>query len=232
MNRREEAFRRMLGREPTADERTEIATLREVAQLGDDDPFWGVAAFLYARTKSDTENRERLRLTQESLEMFGGKLEGAIHYLKHERAPVGHELPVAALSSTVAATVVAALADRTSRSSIRTWFGEHLNAALGAIGALIASQLIGIGAGYWAGQVSTRRLEAAHQATRAADARTIAAWARTPDGHRVFAWARLNAPGLGYLLSCRYPGWTRTRADGYTVCYPNGSGHGFYLPGP
>ncbi|MHB1587402.1 MAG: hypothetical protein ACYCRH_03355 [Acidiferrobacteraceae bacterium] len=231
MNRREEAFRRMLGREPTANERIEIAMLREVAQLGDDDPFWGVAAFLYARTNSDTENRERLKLTQESLETFGRMLKDAIHFLSHPTARAGHEGSAAALSSTVAATVVAALADQTPRSSIRTWFGEHLNVALGATCALIASQLIGVGAGYWAGQVATRRLEAARRVTRAADARTITAWARTPDGRRVFAWARLNAPGLKYLLSCRYPGWTRTRADGYTVCYPNGSGHGFYLPG-
>lgn len=232
MNRRDEAFRRMLGRAPTTGEQTEIATLREVAQLSDDDPFWGVAAFLYAQAKSDTENRERLRITQESLEGFGGKLEDAIQYLKHQTTPVGHEISAAALSSTIAATVVAALADWTPRSSIRTWFGEHLNAVLGAAGALIASQLIGVGAGYWAGQVSTRRLEAARQATSVADARTIAAWARTPDGRRVFAWARLNAPGLGSLLSCRYSGWTRMREDDYTVCYPNGSGHGFYLPAP
>ncbi len=222
----------MLGHEPTADERTEIATLREVARLGDDDPFWGVAAFLYARTKSDTENRERLRITQESLETFGRTLEGAIQTLSHPAAPGSNEMPTATLSSTVATAVAAALGDWAPRSSIRTWFGEHLNAVLCATGALIACQLIGVGAGYWAGQVSARRLESAHQATRVADARTIAAWARTPDGHRVFAWARLNGPGLGYLLSCRYPGWTRTREEGYTVCYPNGSGHGYYLPGP
>ena len=76
MSHRDETFRRMLGHEPGETERADMAMLQEAARISDNDPFWGIAAFLYARNPSDMENRERLKVTLASLESFGRMIEG------------------------------------------------------------------------------------------------------------------------------------------------------------
>jgi len=237
MSLRDEAFRRLLGREPGADEQTDIAAIRDAVKLGDNDPFWGIVAFLYARTQPDIEGRAQLKITQESLEAFGKTLNGALECITSLPAHAGGGVSQDGLASLVEAAVASALEDwvpraATARPSIKTWLGEHFNAVLHVAGGLVVAVLISVAAAYWAGQESARQVYAVRQATIEAEAHTLEAWARTPNGRRVYAWGTLNAPSLGKILSCGYPGWTRTRQDGYTVCYPNGSGHGFYLPAP
>ncbi|MHB8549446.1 MAG: hypothetical protein ACYDB8_00535 [Acidiferrobacterales bacterium] len=226
MSQREEAFRRMLGREPSATERTDMALLREVVRLGDNDPFWGIAAFLYARNPSDTESRERLRLTRAALDAFGRTLEGLVERLP-EQVPAG--VPDT-MASTVATAVGVALANWAPRSSLRTALAEHVHTVLLALAGLIFTVVLAVSAAYWAGIVSVRRVDATQQAALNANAHTLAAWTRTRDGRRVYAWARLNALGLRALLTCSYSGWQRIARNGYALCYPNGSGHGYYLP--
>ncbi len=237
MSLRDEAFRRMLGRKPGTEEHADIAAIRDAARLGDNDPFWGIAAFLYARTKPDIESRERLKITLESLDAFGNTLNGALACIKNQPVRADGGLSRDGLSSIVEAAVASALADwmpraRAARPSIRAWLGAHFSAVLYVIGGLAVAVLVSLAVAYWAGQTSARRLYAARQAIIDADAHTLEAWARTAEGRRVYAWGTLNAASLGKLLSCGYPGWRRLRKDGYTVCYPNGSGHGFYLPAP
>jgi hypothetical protein len=210
--------------------------LQEAARISDNDPFWGIAAFLYARNPSDMENRERLKVTLASLESFGRMIEGFGRTLEEAVA----RLPDSAASadtgafwgemrSTVESSVGRAVADCTPRSSLRDWLGDHVNAVLATAGGLVITVLLGMGVAYWAGYSAAQRADAARQALIDARARTVAAWVKTPEGQQVYAWARLNAFGLRALLTCGYPGWRRESQDGYTVCYPNGGGHGYYL---
>ncbi|MHB1529895.1 MAG: hypothetical protein ACYCXT_10780 [Acidiferrobacteraceae bacterium] len=234
MSHRDETFRRMLGHEPGQTEQADIAMLQEAARISDNDPFWGIAAFLYARNPSDVENRERLKVTLASLEGFGRTIEGFGRTLEEAVARLpdgsaGTAVTRDELASTVETAMGRALAEWAPRSSLRDWLGDHVNAVLATAGGLVITVLLAVVVACWAGYGIAHRDDAARQAVRDANARTVAAWIRTPEGQWVYAWARLNAVSLRPLLSCAYPGWRRISQDGYTVCYPNGSGHGYYL---
>lgn len=245
MSLRDESFRAMLGREPSGTEWTDIERLHRATGMNKDEAFWGVIAYLYARTRPDIEAREQLRLVIESLKDFGGRLD---HGMRIDRlvAPIttalqsvlaegpGLRVDARALSATIETAL--RNAGPPPRSSLRDWFGEHLAAALYTVAGLFTSGLLAVGLAYWTGTLAgTRATRAADQAALAhlrTHAGPIRAWALSRAGQRVYAWGQLNRQSLGHILSCNYPGWRQRSQDGYVVCYPNGSGHGFYLPPP
>lgn len=227
MSHREVVFRRLLGHEPDATEQADMGIFHEVMQLRDNDPFWGIAAFLYTRVPSDAENRERLKLTQASLETFSQKLEAAL--ARHESRAADRDSALQdALMVTIEAAITAATVDPAPRPSIREWFGAHVNAVLATTGVLVLAGVLAVILAYWTGETAVRRIDALRAVAQAAQAHTRAAWIQTRDGREVYAWARLNATGLHALLTCSYPGWRRARQEGYVVCYPEG-GYGYYL---
>ncbi len=104
------------------------------------------------------------------------------------------------------------------------WVRTRAQAWLVALGGLLLAAAIGA--------LVTQRLDRARGAVIDTDARPIVAWAKTAIGQRVYAWSELNALSLDRLLTCDYPGWIRTHRGGYTICYPQGRDHGYYLPPP
>ena len=236
MSLRDESFRKLLGREPTPTEWADINALQHATGLNPNDASWGLFAFLATCAPSAVENRERLQVTVASLEDYGRRIEDFDRRLKEAlvRLPDGGANTDTGafwdeLGSTVASSVSRAVADWTPRSSLRDWLGDQVNAARATAGGLVITLLLGMVVACWAGYHTAQQADAARQAMIDAHARTVAAWTKTPEGQHVYAWARLNATGLRALLTCGYPGWRRESQDGYTVCYPNGGGHGYYL---
>ncbi len=233
----------MLGREPGSTEREDIDRLQRATGMNKDEAFWGVIAYLYARTKPDVEAREQLRLVVESLKAFGAQLDEA---LRPDRLITAIATAVRTTltelsgpgteGSAFAAAIGTALSNPgvAQRPALQEGFGAHRTAVRYGALALCASGLLAVGLAYWLGRT------AGVQATRVADraalahlqdrAGTLEAWALSPEGRRLYAWGALNRLSLGRILSCGYPSWTKRRHEGYVICYPNGSGQGFYVP--
>ena len=233
----------MLGREPSSTEWEDIARLQRATGMNKDEAFWGVIAYLYARTKPEVESREQLRLVLDSLKDFGARLDPMTHNeqlvtaittaLRTMLAEFSGRKTDAGVCSAAIATALKNLG-ALPRASLKDWFGAHLAPVLYCAAALFASGLLAVGLAYAVGRAAgTQTARAADQAALVrlkTHAKALQAWALSPEGRRVYAWGTLNRLSLGRILACDYPGWTRQRHKGYLICYPNGSGHGFYLP--
>lgn len=242
MSLRDDSFRAMLGREPSSTEWQDIEQLQRATGMNKDEAFWGIIAYLYARTRPDIEARAQLQLVIESLKQFGERLDRGLQIdrlvtpvttaLRSALSEVGAGGDAHHLTATIEAAVRNAAVP--PRPPLKDWFGEHLIAVLYTATALFTSGLLAVGVAYRTGTAT------ATQSTRAADqialtqliarAGTIRAWAMSRNGQRVYAWGQLNRQSMARILSCGYPGWRRMRSAGYIVCYPNGNGHGFYVP--
>ncbi|MHB8346139.1 MAG: hypothetical protein ACYDHM_02965 [Acidiferrobacterales bacterium] len=243
MSLRDESFRTMLGREPSSTEWEDIGRLHRATGMNKDEAFWGVIAYLYARTKPDVEAREQLRIVLESLKDFSARLDQMTHsdrlitsITTAIRATLTELSGPGAEGRALSAAIETALKTMGAvpRPSLKDWFGAHLAPVLYSTAALFASGLLAVGLAYAVGRAAGAHTT--HVADQAALARlkdragSIEKWALSPGGRRVYAWGVLNRLSLGRILACAYPGWTRQQHDGYVICYPNGSGHGFYLP--
>ena len=243
MSLRDESFRTMLGREPSSTEWEDISRLQRATGMNKDEAFWGVIAYLYARTKPEVESREQLRIVLESLKDFGTRLDQTTHsdrlitsITTAIRATLTELSGPGAEGHSFSAAIETALktVGAVPRPSLKDWFGAHRAPVLYSTAALCASGLLAVGLAYAVGR--TTGAQTTHAADQAAlvrletHAKALQAWALSPEGRRVYTWGALNRLSLGRLLACAYPGWTQRRHEGYVICYPNGSGHGFYLP--
>lgn len=239
MTIRDEAFETLLGVERARQEPVmrDIRTLADVCGIGDDDPFWGVIAFVYARLPRDGHDWEALKQAIDrldsamkalepdaqpdtsTLQPFVDRFEDALKMLQTVKAP---SLDIEALAKALSPQLDQMLRHR--RRGLAEWLGEHARtvvigglASLVLIGLLVAG---GIGGGYAAGLTAgqARASEAAH-------------WAMSPEGRQIRRWATLNVASLPTLLDCRWGGAARRyEQNGRAACYPGGSGIGYYLP--
>lgn len=239
MTIRDEAFETLLGAERARQEPVmrDIRTLADVCGIGDDDPFWGVIAFVYARLPRDGHDWEALKQAIDRLDAamkalkanaqpdstvlqpIADRLEDAIRTFQIPRPP---QLDSEALAKALGPQIDELL--RRRRRGLGEWLGEHARtvvigglSSLVLVGLLVAGGLVG---GYAAG-LSTgqaRASEAAH-------------WARSPEGRQIHRWATLNVASLPALLDCGWGGAAkRYEQNGRAACYPGGSGAGYYLP--
>ena len=212
MSQRDEIWRAFLGdRDPTPDEVHDIMLLAERLSLGDSDPFWGVVAFMYTRLSGMTAKHEQLTRG------LADRITTRIDSLSN--------LPEDTLTS-----VRSALAEwqpkftRPPHQQFKGWLGEHSRTA-GFAG--IAMVLLVIGA-FWLG---THRSSQIYDTPTLAETNALESWENTKIGRKVHAWSQLNGAGLDIVLQCDFGKSAKViHSNGLTICYPSGSGNGYYLP--
>ncbi|MGO9444771.1 MAG: hypothetical protein ACLPXB_08350 [Thiobacillaceae bacterium] len=237
MSRRDDVWRAFLGRDPNPAEQTDKLVLAEHLVLGENDPFWGVVAFLYSRLPGMAAEHERLRITKELVDKVSGRLDAlpdmlqsSVHAAVADGLPGIRELNVRlgkSIEQGLAAVPVSPMACPTVKDWVMGCFKSVLSAisTLAIIGVLL---VVAYGVGTW----EAERAYAVQQAMTAVEAPSIESWARTREGHEVYVWARLNDAGLKPVLQCNYGESSKIiHRDGMTICYPSGSGKGYYLVG-
>jgi hypothetical protein len=237
MSRRDEVWRAFLGRDPNPAEEADRRLLAEHLVLGENDPFWGVVAFMYARLPGMSAEHERLRITRELVDKVSGRLDdlpdllqSSVHSAVADGLPGIAKLDVklgTSIEQARAAPPVSPMACPTVRDWVMGCFKSVLSAisTLAIIGVLL---VVAYGVGAW----EVERDVAVQQAMAAVEAPGIESWARTREGHEVYAWARLNDSGPNPVLRCDFGASTKIiHRDGMTICYPSGSGKGYYLVG-
>ena len=205
MKNLEDAFTRLLGRQPTDQEKQDLYRTRDALNLKKDDSLWlllmvlGHYEALYRKfpvliSEAATATLAKTRETAEA------ELKAAVSATQRELT---------------AALVRAAQREEpeTSRSRALRWALASLaTSALCLSLACWFAHRQGLAAGVSRGWVEARRT--------CADEETAAAWANTPEGQLAYALAR--AGSIRDLASCSGRGWVRRSG----VCFP-GSDKGF-----
>lgn len=239
MTIRDAAFETLLGAERARQEPVmrDLRAMGEILDLGDEDPFWGIVALIYARLPRDGQDWEALKqaidrldsaikvlasnapLDSRSLQPLVDRLEKALQALQRFEPP---KIDTQDLAKALSPQLDELL--RRRRRGLGEWLGEHARtvvigglSSLVLVGLLVAGGLVGgYAAGLSAGEA--RASEAAH-------------WARSPEGRQIRRWATLNVASLPELLDCGWGGAAkRYEQNGRAACYPGGSGTGYYLP--
>jgi hypothetical protein len=218
VSRRDEIWRSFLGdRDPTADEAHDIMLLAERLSLGDSDPFWGIVAFMYTRLAGMAAAHEQLSRT------LADRIASKIDRLS--------ALPDSTLTS-----VRAALAEwrpkfePPTQLSFRAWLREHSRSVLYFSGLTGGAVVLLLMAAFWLGAHQSAYF---HDTPMVAQTHPTENWENTKIGRKVHAWAQLNGAGLDTVLQCNFGKSAKViHSNGLTICYPSGSGNGYYLPGP
>ncbi|MGO9446784.1 MAG: hypothetical protein ACLPXB_18705 [Thiobacillaceae bacterium] len=235
MSRRDDVWRAFLGRDPNPAEETDKLVLAERLVLGENDPFWGVIAFIYARLPGMAAEQERLRLTKELVDTVSGRLDAlpqVIHTAVHEVLDNG-SLGIQNLD--------VKLGEILKQKLTATGFGERASLTLkerlrgycySVLYAVASFALIGglVSGAYGLGHHRAENAFESQQARAVIEAPRIEAWARTWEGHEVYAWAHLNRAGMDPILQCHFGNASRIiHQNGLAICYPSGSGRGYYV---
>lgn len=216
MSRRDEIWRAFLGdREPTADEVHDIMLLAERLSLGDSDPFWGIVAFMYTRLSGIAAAHEQL--TRELADRITTKIDR-----------------LSALPDSTLTSVRTALAEWQPKfeppvhPGFRAWLRGHPRNVLyfsALTGGAVALLLM---AAYW---LSAHQADTVHNPQVVAQDHPTEGWENTKIGRKVHAWAQINGAGLDTVLQCDFGKSAKViHSNGLTICYPSGSGNGYYLP--
>ncbi len=218
MSRRDDIWRAFLGdRDPTADEAHDIMLLADRLSLGDSDPFWGIVAFMYTRLSGMATAHEEL--TRTLADRFASKIDR-----------------LSALPDSTLTSVRAALAEwrpkfePPARQSFREWLREHSRTMLYFSGFAGSAIVLLIMAAFWRG---AHMYDPVHDTQVVAQAHPTEGWENTKIGRKVYAWVQLNGAGLDTVLQCDFGKSAKViHSNGLTICYPSGSGNGYYLTGP
>jgi hypothetical protein len=208
----EDAFTRLLGRQPSEQEKRDLYRTRDALNLRNDDALW---LLLMALGHYETLYRKLPALISEAATTTMARLKEAAQ---------------AELRASAAATkleVTAALVRTAATVGPETIKVRFLRSALSV---LVISALCFSGVGWFAhrqGLAAGFSRGWAHAHGDCSDERAAASWANTPDGRLAHALAR--AGSIRDLANCSGQGWVRKG----TVCFPrpkNGSVQGWRLP--
>jgi hypothetical protein len=237
MSRRDDVWRAFLGRDPNPAEEADKLVLAEHLVLGENDPFWGVVAFMYARLPGMAAEHERLRITRELVNKVSGRLDDLPEMLQSSvHAVMANGLMVIGEHDVRLCKVIEPGLSG-AKTNGKTGHHNDDEAALSfhPVWSAVA-ELVLVGAllaGTWV--VSTWRSEQAfadQQAMTVAQTHTVEAWAKTWEGHEMYVWSRLNGTGMNAILRCDFGDASKVvHGNGMAICYPAGSAHGYYLPG-
>lgn len=236
MTIRQDVFAAMLGAERAQQEpvQADLRAMAEVLELGDDDPFWGVVALIYARLPRDGQDWEALREAVNRLDgavqslgaLSGSGNDGLAAELAEAVKAAQSSGPIQIDTEGLARSLGPQLDEllRRRRRGLTEWLGEHARTVV--IGGLASLVLVGVlvvagtAGGYVAGQAAGE-----------AKASEAARWVLSPDGQAMKRWATLNVASVPALMRCGWGGAAkRYNQDGRAACYPGGSGSGYYLP--
>lgn len=218
MSRRDDIWRAFLGdRDPTADEAHDIMLLAERLSLGDSDPFWGIVAFIYTRLSGMAAAHEELSRTL--ADSIASKVDR-----------------LSALPDSTLTSVRAALAEwqpkftQPPHQQFKGRIREHSRTVLYLSGFTGSAVVLLVMAAFWLGAHQSAPI---HDAPMVTHALPSEGWENTKIGRKVYAWARLNGAGLATVLQCDFGKSAKViHSNGLTICYPAGSGNGYYLTGP
>ena len=217
VSRRDEIWRAFLGdRDPTPDEAHDIMLLAERLSLGDNDPFWGIVAFMYTRLSSIAAAHEQLSRTL--ADRIASKMDC-----------------LSALPDNTLTSVRTALAEWKPKfepsvhPGFRTWLRGNPRTAVYFSGFAGGAVLL-LMAAFWLG---AHQSDPTHDAPMVAQTHPTECWESTKIGRKVHAWTQLNGAGLDTVLQCNFGKSAKIiHSNGLTICYPSGSGNGYYLPSP
>jgi hypothetical protein len=208
----EEAFGKLLGRQPSDKEKQDLYRTRDALQLRENDALWLLLMALGHYETLYNRLPELIRDTAKAT-LIGVK-EAADAQMKTSAAVTERELAEAV------ATTAQRIAKETARGRMWKWAAACLAASV------VSLAVVGFSA-YRAGTTAGRARGWAEGYRQTVDEKAAAAWANTPEGRLAFGLA--NAGSIRQLAACSGRGWVPKGG----VCFPraeSGIVYGWRVP--
>jgi hypothetical protein len=207
----DEAFSRLLGRQPTDAERQRLWAVRDALGLGQNDALWLVLIAL--------EHYQTL------YEAIPDRIAAATAGAAEQARSAADTAAEAAAKQTQArmAAAVAAAATKVARQTTGIRWALVVAGAAAAVGLSAVLVAAVVGQQYWRGFEDGQTVGE----LTAADRQAAASWANTPEG--AMARKLADAGALKLLVDCSGKGWKVQKQQGRRACLPAPGVDGWWL---